>query len=34
MEAGGDHRPLVRVSGAQSRELMSGARRGRFSTRD
>ena len=31
---GGDHRSLVRVGGEQFRGLMSGARRGRFSTHD
>jgi Ala-tRNA(Pro) deacylase len=31
---GGDHRSLVRVGGEQFRELVSGARRGRFSTHD
>jgi Ala-tRNA(Pro) deacylase len=31
---GGDHRSLVRVGGEEFRELMSGARRGRFSTHD
>jgi Ala-tRNA(Pro) deacylase len=29
---GGDHRSLVKVAGAQFRELMAGARHGRFST--
>jgi Ala-tRNA(Pro) deacylase len=31
---GGDHRSLVKVAGAQFRELMAGARHGRFSTHD
>ena len=31
---GGDHRTLVRVGGEQFRELMSGARHGRFSSHD
>lgn len=31
---GGDHRSLVRVTGTQFRELMAGARHGRFSTHD
>jgi Ala-tRNA(Pro) deacylase len=31
---GGDHRTLVRVGGEQFRELMSGARHGRFSSPD
>jgi Ala-tRNA(Pro) deacylase len=31
---GGDHRSLVRVAGAQFRELMTGARLGRFSSHD
>jgi Ala-tRNA(Pro) deacylase len=31
---GGDHRSLVKVAGADFRELMAGARRGRFSTHD
>jgi Ala-tRNA(Pro) deacylase len=31
---GGDHRTLIKVAGDQFRQLMSGARRGRFSTHD
>ena len=31
---GGDHRTLVRVGGEQFREMMSGARHGRFSSHD
>jgi Ala-tRNA(Pro) deacylase len=31
---GGDHRSLVRVGGEQFRQLLSGARHGRFSTHD
>ena len=31
---GGDHRSLVKVAGATFRDLMAGARRGRFSTHD
>jgi Ala-tRNA(Pro) deacylase len=31
---GGDHRSLIRVGGAQFRQLMSGARHGGFSTHD
>jgi Ala-tRNA(Pro) deacylase len=31
---GGDHRSLVKLAGAQFRELMAGARHGRFSTHD
>jgi Ala-tRNA(Pro) deacylase len=31
---GGDHRTLIRVGGAQFRQLMSGARHGRFSAHD
>jgi Ala-tRNA(Pro) deacylase len=31
---GGDHRSLVKVDGPQFRELMAGARHGRFSTHD
>jgi Ala-tRNA(Pro) deacylase len=31
---GGDHRTLVRVGGEQFRAMMSGARHGRFSSRD
>jgi Ala-tRNA(Pro) deacylase len=31
---GGDHRTLIRVGGEQFREMMSGARHGRFSSHD
>jgi Ala-tRNA(Pro) deacylase len=31
---GGDHRSLIKVGGDQFRDLLSGARRGRFSTHD
>lgn len=31
---GGDHQSLVKVAGAQFRDLMAGARQGRFSTHD
>jgi Ala-tRNA(Pro) deacylase len=31
---GGDHRTLIRVGGEQFREMMAGARHGRFSSRD
>lgn len=31
---GGDHQSLVKVAGAQFRELVAGARQGRFSTHD